>query len=346
MASWILRPVLNNGYSSRPLASIKGIDIALAGLCHSGSPWHKGLKNLKGRRGRQVLVKTVACVSIGIVAISFASIFIKFCDDVPSIMIATYRLTLSSIVLLGIAKVRGIRVSSFSKRQLLLGMLGGFFLSLHFSLWISSLKFTSVASSVVLVTTNPIFVGLFSYILFKEKQPSELIVGIILSFSGSILLAIGDSGLRGLSIQNPSYLLGDTLALLGAIMVSGYLMVGSRLREEMDVLSCTSIVYSFSALFLLATSLSWRIPFTGYKASSYVYMTLLAVVPQLIGHTAINWALKHLKASMVAITILGEPIGASILAYFVFGEIIRSFQGVGIVLIFLAVIIASSKAKK
>jgi drug/metabolite transporter (DMT)-like permease len=292
------------------------------------------------------LIKTIAGVSVGIVAISFAAIFIKFCDDVPSLMIATYRLTLSSIVLLSIAKVRGIRFSSLSRRQLLLGMLGGLFLSLHFWLWISSLKFTSVASSVVLVTTNPIFVGLFSYLLFKERQPPELIVGIILSFSGSIILAIGDSGLRGLSVQNRSFLLGDTLALLGAIMVSGYLMVGSHLREEMDVLSYVSIVYGFSAALLLATSLCLGIPFTGYKASSYFYMGLLAVVPQLIGHTAINWALKHLKTSMVAITILGEPIGASILAYIIFHETIRSSQGVGIVLIFLAIIVASRKGKK
>ena len=285
-------------------------------------------------------------MSVGIVAISFASIFIKFCDDVPSIMIATYRLTISSIILLTIAKGRGIRFTSFSKKQLLIGVLGGFFLSLHFSFWISSLKFTSVASSVVLVTTNPIFVGLFSYLLFREKQPPELILGIILSFSGSVILAIGDSGLQGLSIQNPSFLLGDVLALVGAIMTSGYLMVGSKLREEMDVLSYISVVYTFSACFLLIASVSWGIPFTGYKASSYLYMALLAVVPQLIGHTAINWSLKHLKTSMVAITILGEPIGASILAYIIFRETIKSFQGIGIVLIFLAIIISSTKGRK
>lgn len=292
------------------------------------------------------MFKTLAGISVGIVAISFASIFIKFCDDVPSIMIATYRLTISSVILLIIAKGKGIRFSVFTKKQLLMGALGGLFLSLHFSLWISSLKFTSVASSVVLVTTNPIFVGIFSYLFFKEKQPVELILGIILSFSGSIILAVGDSGLRGLTVQNPSFLLGDSLALLGAIMASGYLMVGSKLREEMDVLSYTAIVYSFSAFFLLLTSISSGIPFTGYKTSSYIYMVLLAIVPQLIGHTAINWALKYLKTSMVAITILGEPIGASILAYLIFQETISSFQGIGIILIFLAIIIASRKAKK
>ncbi|MBW2005033.1 MAG: EamA family transporter [Deltaproteobacteria bacterium] len=292
------------------------------------------------------MVKIFVGVSIGIVAISFASIFIRFCNDVPSIMIATYRLTLSSVILLIVAKSKGIRLSSYNKRHILLGMLGGFFLALHFSFWISSLKFTSVASSVVLVATNPIFVGLFSYLFFKEKQPAELILGIILSFSGSIILAVGDFGVQGLTGQNPSFLLGDILAFLGAIMASGYLMVGSKLREKMDVLPYISMVYTFSASFLLITSLSLGIPFTGYKPSSYFYMVLLAIVPQLIGHTAFNWALKHLKASMVAITILGEPIGASILAYIIFGETIKSFQSVGIILIFLSIIIASRKAKK
>jgi drug/metabolite transporter (DMT)-like permease len=292
------------------------------------------------------LVKTFAGLSVGIIAISFAAIFIKFCEDTPSLMIATYRLVISSVILLVIAKSRGIRFSKLTKTQLLMGMLGGMFLALHFSFWISSLKFTSVASSVVLVATNPIFVGMFSYLFLGETQPIELIIGIILSFLGSIILAVGDSGLRGLSVQNPSFLLGDALALLGAVMASGYLMVGSKMRENMDVLPYTAIVYSFSALFLLITSVSSGIPFTGYTSSSYVFMILLAIIPQLIGHTSINWVLRHLKASMVAIIILGEPIGASILAYLIFQETISSFQGIGIILIFLAIIIASRRARK
>jgi drug/metabolite transporter (DMT)-like permease len=292
------------------------------------------------------LVRTFANLSIGIIAISFASIFIRFCNDVPAIMIATYRLTLSSVILLIIAKSKGIHLSSYTRRHILMGMLGGFFLSLHFFFWISSLKFTSVASSVVLVATNPIFVGLFSYLFFKEKQPPELTLGIILSFSGSIILAMGDYSFQDSTAQNPSFLLGDILAFVGAIMASGYLMVGSKLREEMNILPYISMVYTFSAFFLLFISLSFGVSFTGYKQSSYMYMVLLALVPQLIGHTAFNWALRHLKASMVAITILGEPIGASILAYFIFGETIQSFQSVGIMLILLAIIIASRKAKR
>jgi len=292
------------------------------------------------------LFRVIFLVSVGIVAISFASIFIKFCNDVPSIMIATYRLTISSVIILTIAKIKGIRFSHFTKKQLALAIMGGLFLSLHFSFWISSLKFTSVASSVVLVTTNPVIIGIFSYFFLREKQPREVVLGIILSFSGSFILAIGDSGIQGLTIKNSSYLIGDLLAFLGAVMASGYLMIGSILRKDIDILSYTSLVYTFSALILLMASIYLRIPFTGYNPTSYMYLLLLAIIPQLIGHTALNWALKHLRTNMVAITILGEPIGASFLAYLLFGETIKPIQSVGIILIFLAIFISSKKGKR
>jgi len=292
------------------------------------------------------LFRVIFLVSVGIVAISFASIFIKFCNDVPSIMIATYRLTISSVIILTIAKIKGIRFSHFTKKQLALAIMGGLFLSLHFSFWISSLKFTSVASSVVLVTTNPVIIGIFSYFFLREKQPREVVLGIILSFSCSFILAIGDSGIQGLTIKNSSYLIGDLLAFLGAVMASGYLMIGSILRKDIDILSYTSLVYTFSALILLMASIYLRITFTGYNPTSYMYLLLLAIIPQLIGHTALNWALKHLRTNMVAITILGEPIGASFLAYLLFGETIKPIQSVGIILIFLAIFISSKKGKR
>lgn len=208
------------------------------------------------------------------------------------------------------------------------------------------MKYTSVASSVVLVTTNPIFIAIFSYFFLKQRQPREIIYGIALSFLGSFILAIGDSGLQGLNIKNTSYLIGDSLALLGAVMASGYLIVGSILRKNLDILSYTSLVYTVSAFILLVTSIALKIPFFGYDSSAYVYLFLLAVIPQLIGHTAFNWALRHLRANMVAIAILGEPIGASILAYFIFGETIKPIQFLGIILIFLAIFISSKKATR
>ncbi len=292
------------------------------------------------------MFKTVTVLLAGIVSISFAAIFIRFCDDVPSIMIASWRLTAASVILLVFFRLRGHTFEKVTRKEFILSCFGGLFLALHFILWITSLKYTSVASSVVLVTTNPIFVGIFSYLFLKEKQHIELIVGIILCLIGSFLIAVGDSGFEQLVIVNREALWGDILALAGAIMASGYLLVGSKAREKLDILTYITIVYAVAALILIILSLLLDIPFTGYRHSSYLYMVLLAIVPQLIGHTAFNWALKHLKASMIAITILGEPIGATILAYFFFGESVSRFQMIGVVAIFAAILISSRKAKK
>lgn len=298
-----------------------------------------------GKTGESSLLKTVSILIAGITAISFAAIFIRFCDDVPAIMIATYRLSIAAAVLLAVFRIRGLTLKGLSRKDLLLSLLGGVFLSLHFITWITSLKYTSVASSVVLVTTNPIFVGIFSWLFLREKQNVELILGIVLCFLGSILIALGDSGIQVIRLTDKA-LTGDILAVAGAVMASGYLIVGSKARERLDILTYITVVYSISAALLLITSMALRIPFTGYKTASYIFLILLAVVPQLIGHTSLNWALKHLKASMVAITILGEPIGATILAYLFFSESVGQYQLLGIALIFLAIIIASRKGKK
>lgn len=292
------------------------------------------------------MFKTVTVLLAGIVSISFAAIFIRFCDDVPSIMIATWRLSAASVILLTYSWLRGRSFHKVTREDIILSLFGGLFLALHFILWITSLKYTSVASSVVLVTTNPIFVGIFSYFFLKEKQNIELVIGIILCMIGSVLIGVGDGGFEGLAIADREALWGDILALAGAVMASGYLMVGSKAREKLDILTYITIVYTVAALILIVLSLVFTIPFTGYRSSSYLYMVLLAIIPQLIGHTAFNWALRHIKASMVAITILGEPIGATILAFLFFSESVSRFQFIGIVAIFAAILIASRKGKK
>ncbi len=292
------------------------------------------------------MIRTVAILFVGIVSISFAAIFIRFCDDVPAIMIATYRLCIASVILLVFSWIKGVSFRTVSRRDMVLSLAGGVFLGLHFIFWTTSLKYTSVASSVVLVTTNPIFVGLFSYFLLKERQHAEIIIGTILCLLGSIVIAVGDSGLHALVLLDKKALTGDVLALMGAVMGSAYLLTGSRVREHLDILTYITIVFTASALFLIATSLAMGTSLTGYRPSSYMYMILLAIVPQLVGHTSINWALEHLRAGMIAISILGEAIGATILAYLFFGETVSTFQLMGMMLIFTAIIIASRKGKK
>ena len=216
-------------------------------------------------------------------------------------------------------------------------LLSGLLLSLHFAFWIASLKYTSVASSVVLVTTHPIFVGIGGLLFLKERLGLNLILGIVLSVLGSGLIGYGDMTL------SKEALMGDGLALLGAMAASGYLLIGRRMRKEQDLLSYIFPVYSTAGLILIPFSLIFQEPFFGYSSSTYFYLFLLALVPQLIGHTTFNWALKYLPVSMVAITILGEPIGSTILAYLILGEGLTIWKILGGISIFAGILIALRK---
>jgi drug/metabolite transporter (DMT)-like permease len=134
--------------------------------------------------------------------------------------------------------------------------------------------------------------------------------------------------------------MGDGLALLGALTASGYFLVGRKMRKNQDLLAYIFPVYSTAGLILILFSLFFQKPFFGYSPSTYLFLFLLAVVPQLIGHTTFNWALRYFPASMVAITILGEPVGSTILAYFILGEGLTFWKILGGISIFAGILIA------
>lgn len=277
------------------------------------------------------MIRLYLFLLMGIIAVSTASIFIKLCDA-PALIIATYRMTLASLMLLPFASYRR-AWKGWSKNEIGWLILSGILLAFHFAFWIASLKYTSVASSVVLVTTNPIFVGIGAWLFLKEQMGLNLILGIILSVLGSGLISFGDIAL------SKEALLGDGLALLGAIAASGYLLIGRKMRKGQDLLSYIFPVYLASAMVLVIFSLIFQKSFLGYSSSTYLFLFLLAIVPQLIGHTTFNWALKYLPASMVAITILGEPIGSTILAYFILAEGLTLWKILGGISIFAGILI-------
>ncbi len=292
------------------------------------------------------MIKNIVILITGLLALSTASILIRFCTDVPPIMIATYRMAISAAVLLVInAAIMKKRLFSAHKNQIILCIIAGLFLALHFTAWIASLKHTSVANSVVLVTTNPIFVGIFSWLIFKERHSIYLLLGILMSFGGTVIMVFAKTGTDTAMLFNSESFLGDMLALAGAVMASGYLIIGSRVRKKMGIMQYITLVYTFCALFLLVFSLVSRTPFTGYSKDSYIYMLLLAVIPQLIGHTSFNWGLKHISSTNIAVTILGEPVGTIILAYTILHETISLNQGLGILLIFSAIILSYKKGR-
>jgi drug/metabolite transporter (DMT)-like permease len=281
------------------------------------------------------MIRLYLLLPIGIIAVSTASIFIKLCDA-PVLIIATYRMTLASLMLLPFASYRRVW-KGWSNNEKGWLILSGILLAFHFALWIASLKYTSIASSVVLVTTNPIFVGIGAWLFLKERIGLNLVLGIILSVLGSGLISYGDMTL------SKEALMGDGLALLGAITNSGYLLVGRKMRKGQDLLSYIFPVYLACAMVLIIFSLVFQKSFSGYSSSTYLFLFLLALIPQMIGHTTFNWALKYLPASMVAIAILGEPIGSTILAFFILGEGLTIWKALGGISIFTGILIALNK---
>ncbi|MFC2041195.1 DMT family transporter [Chloroflexota bacterium] len=253
-------------------------------------------------------------LAIGVISVSFAAIFIRLAEA-PPLVIAAYRLCLASLIIVPVAWAHsGDELRRISRRNIIMAILSGAFLALHFGLWITSLSYTSVATSVVLVTTTPIFVAIASYFLFQEKLSKQIVLGIIISLIGSVLIGYGNWSLGS------SPLFGGILALLGALAVAGYLIIGRCLRRSIGLLSYASLTYSSAAVLLLLSTLIFGYRLVGYSNTTYIMLVLLAVVPQLIGHSSLNWSLRFVPATLVTIAILGEPIGATALAFLILNE--------------------------
>ncbi|HDZ12225.1 MAG TPA: DMT family transporter, partial [Bacteroidetes bacterium] len=192
---------------------------------------------------------------------------------------------------------------------------------------------TSVASSVVLVTTNPLFVAIGSILFLKEHVNYIIVLAIFFTISGAVIIGVQDFHIGS------SQLFGDVLALLAAIGGSGYLLTGRILRRSLDAFRYATLVYTISAVFLIFLILGTHSPVTGFRQIDYLYLLLLALVPQMIGHTSINWSLRFLSASFVAVAILGEPIGATLLAYFILHENVTWIKVLGAAFIILGILI-------
>ena len=260
-------------------------------------------------------MKPYITLFVGVLAVSFAAIFIRLADA-PPLVIATYRLAISSIILIPIAAIKSRRsLPQLSRQDILLILLSSVFVALHFGLWITSLSYTSIASSVVLVTAHPAFVAVISYFLWGERLNKLTIGGIVVAFIGVIFI-----NYSGLTFGSQA-IVGNLLALIGGFAMGAYLIVGRQLRARIDILSYLTILYTCSAVILLvATVLSGHSLF-GYSPTTYLMLILLALVPQLIGHTSINLAVRLIPVTFVSVAILGEPVGAALLGSIILGEI-------------------------
>lgn len=277
---------------------------------------------------------------VGVLITSFSSILVRYAQDaaVPSLTIAAGRLGMAALILTPLALLRvQPEVRQLARRDLLLALGAGAFLAVHFASWISSLAFTSVASSAALVSTNPLWVGLASLLIFRERLAWPTLLGIGLTLGGTLLIGVSDST----SSSAPNPLLGNGLALVGAAAGSGYLLIGRNLRRRVSVLAYIWLVYSAAAVVLLLwLALAGQTLF-GLSPLAYLLILGLAVGPQLLGHTSFNYALSSLSATFVAVAILGEPIGSALLALLLFGETFAPLQLLGFVLLLIGIGVAA-----
>ena len=252
---------------------------------------------------------------VGVLSVSFAAIFIRLAEA-PPLVVATCRMTIAAAVLVPVALARSrMNLKNMALRDMLWLLLSGFFLALHFGLWITSLDYTSIASSVVLVTSHPAFVAVVSYFVWGEKLGRLSVAGIAVALAGVVVINYG-----GFTFSSQA-ILGDWLALAAGFSMGAYLIIGGRLRERIDILSYLSVIYTFSAVILLVVTLLSGYSFFGYSPVTYIMILLLTLVPQLIGHTCLNLAVRLLPVIMVSVAILGEPVGATLLGYFILGEV-------------------------
>jgi drug/metabolite transporter (DMT)-like permease len=272
-------------------------------------------------------------MALGVIGISFGSILIKLASAQP-LAIAFYRLFFSALLMLPFYfNQAGPKKISLSDLGWI--ALSAVFLSLHFVAWIISLNYTSVTSSVVLVTINPLFVSILGWAFLKEKTGPRILIAIAVVVAGGAII-----GGRALAAGGMGSL-GNLLALTGALMASGYLLTGRHLRKRLSLVTYTTICYSMTAVLLLIASLVFKTPLGGFPKVNYLYFALMAIGPQLLGHSIFNWGLKYLPTPRIAMLMITEPVGATILAFLVLKQVPSIYEMIGAVFIMAGVYISA-----
>jgi drug/metabolite transporter (DMT)-like permease len=278
---------------------------------------------------------------------STASILIRWLQaaGVPSLSIAAWRLALAALILAPVVLARHHgELGRLGAREWLLAAAAGAFLAAHFAAWILSLEYTSVASSVALVTTNPIWIGIASWLLFRERLGGLMVLAIGLAIAGSAVVFLADRGDPAADGSAPA--LGNTLALIGSFAICGYLLIGRGLRRSMSLVPYVGVVYAAAAVCLVVVAAAAGATLGGFTGESWLMLFALAVGPQLLGHSSFNWALKYLSATLIALAILGEPVGSTILAWWLLEEPVRAAKLGGMALLLAGIFLAARAAAK
>ena len=285
-------------------------------------------------------VPPAAGLAVAIVAISTAAIFVRL-TTAPSSVAAFYRVLFTTLVLLPVAgwKYRT-EFAQMSRRDLVFASLSGVALAVHFAAWFESLAWTSVAASVTLVQAQPLFVAIGAWLFLSERLSARIVAGIFVTIGGMATMSVGD--LLGGVLVGPDPMLGNALALLGAVMAAGYVLVGRSLRQRVSLIPYVVVVYGVCSVVLLGIVLVQGAPLTGYAPREWLIFAGLALGPGLFGHTVINWVLAHIESSIVSVSLLAEPVGSTLLALVLLNESPTLFTVIGGVIVLFGVALTAS----
>jgi len=256
-------------------------------------------------------------MGFAVLALAFSSIFITQLErtSVPPLAIAFYRMAFATALLLPASlRFKWAELAALRRKDIAMLALGGFCLAVHFGAWITSLKYIPIAASVVLVNSHPLFVVFASYLFLGEKPRRQSLVGTAIGLGGMAVMSSG--GFKEVGVA----LAGDGLALLGALAVVGYFIVGRLARARISLLGYVTPLYGVCSLFLLLWAVAVRAPLYPYNGMVWIYLLALAVVPTILGHTVFNWAIRHVRPSTISLAFLGEPVVASLLALIFFAQ--------------------------
>lgn len=270
---------------------------------------------------------------IGVVAVSTSAIFVRL-STAPAQVIAFYRLFFSVLILLPIFLLKyKNELKNITRRDWIFSVISGIFLAFHFILWFESLNYTSVASSTVLVTLQPLFAFIGTYLFFKEKFTKLKIVCGITAIIGSIIISWGDFYI------NQSALIGDALALIACGLITAYFLLGQSVRQRVSFITYTFLIYVISTITLFIYVTMTNVSFFSYPSSDWMYFLLLAIIPTLLGHSIFNWIIKWISTSTISMAILFEPVGAIILAYLILKEQLVWTQAIGGLLVLISIVV-------
>lgn len=273
-------------------------------------------------------------LALGLLSISASPILVRFASDAPGEAIAVWRTVLAALMLLPVALARiGPEVRRFTRREVAYVVAAGVVLAFHFITWIESLYHTTVASASVLVAMSPIFLAVLGFLFLQERLAVRVVVAVLVAVAGAVLIGVGDAG----DVQASNAILGNSLALGAALLVSVYLIIGRVVRQGTSWLAYVFPVYAVVAVTTVIFALARGVPLFGYDLGFYGLCALMALGPQLFGHGSINYAIKYFPAAIIGLLTLLEPVVASIAAYFLFGEMPGVVASAGMVLVLVSV---------